>query len=329
MVNRKYYYSKLSPALRHVLDQIVAKLKAYVSTIKIINTEVTVEQIADLFEVIDKDFPELFYLDIKRKPVEITSLGFVKIVKVSFVYCQTEIERIQAEIDNVLSHVLTKGLKYEPISERARVLHDFLIQNVTYHYNSHDPSDYSIVGPFLYGKAICEGYSKAYKYLCEFADMNCLIVSGKARNGRSGQIENHAWNILYIGEGNYAHIDATWNCNVVFVTMGTYPYYIISDEKISKDHFWDSSQTPHCVGRLYMTIPVIRSANELADYLQEKLMSGVTKIIFEVEKDFESTSELLELIQKIILKRSLSCVKSVQVSYIRVNHRVQCEFEVN
>lgn len=328
MVNRKYYYSKLSPALRHVLDQIVAKLKAYVSTIKIINTEVTVEQIADLFEVIDKDFPELFYLDIKRKPVEISSLGAVKIIKVSFVYCQTKIEQIQVGIENVLLRVLTKELKYKPILERASKLHDFLIQNVTYHYNSHEPSDYSIVGPFLHGKAICEGYSKAYKYLCELADMNCLIVSGKARNGRSGQIENHAWNILYIGEENYAHIDVTWNCNVGFVTMGVYPYYNISDEKISRDHFWDRSQTPCCVGRIDITIPVIRSANELADYLQEKLMSGVTKLNFEIEKDFESTSQLVELIRKIILKRSLSCVKSFKVSYIRVNHRVQCEFEV-
>lgn len=67
MVNRKYYYSKLTPMLRSVLNTIIKKLEKFETVISIINPNVTSEQIGMLFEIIDKDFPEIFYIDIKNR----------------------------------------------------------------------------------------------------------------------------------------------------------------------------------------------------------------------------------------------------------------------
>ena len=56
---------------------------------------------------------------------------------------------------------------------------------------------------------VCEGYSKAFKYLCDMttfdAPVYCYTVSGKMDNG------NHMWNIVEI-DGKYYHVDIT-NCD--------------------------------------------------------------------------------------------------------------------
>ena len=84
MVNRKYYYSKLTPMLRSVLDTIIKKLQEFESIISIINPVVTSKQIGMLFEIIDKDFPELFYIDIKKSPIKIVEYGPVKKISINY-----------------------------------------------------------------------------------------------------------------------------------------------------------------------------------------------------------------------------------------------------
>lgn len=66
MITRKYYYFKLSPLLRDVLDNILDKLQKHESEITIINPSVTAEQIGKLFDIIDKDFPEIFLSILRR-----------------------------------------------------------------------------------------------------------------------------------------------------------------------------------------------------------------------------------------------------------------------
>ena len=53
--------------LRSVLNTIIKKLEKFETVISIINPNVTSEQIGMLFEIIDKDFPEIFYIDIKNR----------------------------------------------------------------------------------------------------------------------------------------------------------------------------------------------------------------------------------------------------------------------
>ena len=57
-------------------------------------------------------------------------------------------------------------------------------------------------------KVVCEGYSKAFKYLCDNTTFNdssisCYIMTGTFYNS-SGSGEGHMWNVLSFGEGDNA-----------------------------------------------------------------------------------------------------------------------------
>ncbi len=61
--------------------------------------------------------------------------------------------------------------------------------------------------------AICDGYSKLFKRMCDMANLNCSIVEGYIKNspyqiGNMG-IQDHAWNVIRI-DNEYYNVDATW-----------------------------------------------------------------------------------------------------------------------
>ncbi len=60
--------------------------------------------------------------------------------------------------------------------------------------------------------AVCEGYARALKYICELSNFNsnwidCQIVSGKAGSGINSK---HMWNIVRMNDGLNYVIDPTW-----------------------------------------------------------------------------------------------------------------------
>lgn len=56
---------------------------------------------------------------------------------------------------------------------------------------------------------VCEGYSKAFKYLCDLADIECYLASGNLTSGQTQ--EPHMWNIVTLGGKSYL-VDLT-NCD--------------------------------------------------------------------------------------------------------------------
>ena len=85
---------------------------------------------------------------------------------------------------------------------------------------------------------MCQGYAESMKLLLNKIGIECIYVSS--------QEMNHGWNIVNI-DGEYYHIDATWNdtsSNKDNVTK--YEYFALSDEEMSKTHTWDKSKYPSC-----------------------------------------------------------------------------------
>lgn len=64
-------------------------------------------------------------------------------------------------------------------------------------------------------KAICDGYSRLLKVMCDIAGIECKMIRGCARNSSypvtmyKGFVENHAWNMVKIN-GTWRLLDATW-----------------------------------------------------------------------------------------------------------------------
>ncbi|MGN0610223.1 MAG: transglutaminase domain-containing protein [Ruminiclostridium sp.] len=79
--------------------------------------------------------------------------------------------------------------------------------------------------------AICQGYSRAFEYLCKKADLWCKIVSG-ASDG-----SGHVWNLVKLESGTY-HIDVTWSDSTDNETLdeGWHRYFMITQEQVLLDH---------------------------------------------------------------------------------------------
>ena len=72
-------------------------------------------------------------------------------------------------------------------------------------------------------KVVCEGYAKAFKYLCDlsnFSNAECLIASGDMSGGTGAG--GHMWNVMKMDDGKSYMVDVT-NCDKG--TVG-YPNYL-------------------------------------------------------------------------------------------------------
>lgn len=61
----------------------------------------------------------------------------------------------------------------------------------------------------MYGIGVCEGISKAFKYLCDKVGIKSGIVIGNVK----GEVAAHAWNQICI-EGAWYNIDVTFDMNL-------------------------------------------------------------------------------------------------------------------
>lgn len=99
-------------------------------------------------------------------------------------------------------------------------------------------------------KAVCEGYSRLFKKLCDHAGIQGGVVTGYTKDrpeeiGKMGEL-NHAWNAMLI-DGNYYFLDATWAAGGLYTNeKGKYKgfiknfkeyYWLTPLDKLSRDHF--------------------------------------------------------------------------------------------
>lgn len=89
------------------------------------------------------------------------------------------------------------------------------------------PDAYESYGALVNGKAVCEGYAKAFKLLCDRAGIPCVLVGGKANGG------DHMWNYVMIGNTWYL-VDLTFDDPIG--GEPTDSYFLKGEETAGADH---------------------------------------------------------------------------------------------
>jgi transglutaminase/protease-like cytokinesis protein 3 len=93
--------------------------------------------------------------------------------------------------------------------------------------------------------AVCDGYARLFKTLCDYAGIRSEIIFGYARtnNGRSGRRfnSNHTWNAVNISNTWYL-LDATWASGYItfgdsFIKHFNESYYLTPPELFIQDHY--------------------------------------------------------------------------------------------
>jgi hypothetical protein len=92
--------------------------------------------------------------------------------------------------------------------------------------------------------AVCGGYSRLMKKLCDNVGLRCYYVSGYAWGGffehyLSQDKNRHAWNVVHV-DGEWKLLDATWSRSElkskVFRNAGTIKWIFMDPEKYAQTH---------------------------------------------------------------------------------------------
>lgn len=140
-----------------------------------------------------------------------------------------ELETFNNNVNNILNNMpnnLSTYGKYKYLAESicnlVEYAHDELEAQNT------DRRIYSLVGVFVDGRAVCEGYAKAYEYLCKKAGLFCEQISGRDLNDENAPA--HAFNYIKLGN-KYYFVDVTWMDEEGFIDFA-----FIYDENIDNGH---------------------------------------------------------------------------------------------
>lgn len=121
----------------------------------------------------------------------------------SYLVKKSERDKMQAELDKKVDEILSKVKPNLNEYEIEKFFNDYICENTVYD-NEKPILSYTAYGCLVSGKAVCEGYSKAFKLLCNKADIECDLIVGE------GQGEGHMWNTVNI-DGKHSYVDVTWN----------------------------------------------------------------------------------------------------------------------
>lgn len=98
--------------------------------------------------------------------------------------------------------------------EKIKIIHDLLVNETAYDEKFNKIS-YTATGVFKNGLGVCDGYSKAFKFLCDCYNIPCVRITGNAKNSVSDSLGGHAWNYVLLNNKWYA-IDVTWDDPVFY-----------------------------------------------------------------------------------------------------------------
>lgn len=199
----------------------------------------------EVFRLVMHDNPRIIWANSSATTVERGSQG---VTRMSFSYLRGEAEA-RAELDAI-------ALSADPILElaadmpaglaRVAAIHDGLLGLGAGVEGGADLRN--ALGALGRGHAgaVCTGYARAFKLLCDAARVPCAVVSGWSSDGdlppkpgRDGDT-NHAWNLVDVsGERGapprWVHVDAYWDAGHDDWSFH-HAYLGLSDGEASKNH---------------------------------------------------------------------------------------------
>ena len=193
----------LSEAQEQVLLLLEAAIRARQETLDVSGYRISVSELLDLLNELNRA-PEFFYFETATATYDY----YTEIVQeVRFFYYEGYGEGELAAFEAAVQKALTAVHPGMNDLQKALALHDWLTQHIAYDYADYMAGTaaekaYTAYGALVEGKAVCEGYAKAYQLLLDRCGIDAVMVSSLAMN--------HGWNLVKLGDSWY-HVDVTWD----------------------------------------------------------------------------------------------------------------------
>lgn len=225
----KWAYNHIPASLKPVYERIYSCVEGGGETVNIYDLGITSEDdMRSVYYAFDYDNPQFLKLGsgIKYDMLDIGAGMFVNDVMIE--YGRSSVP--QGSFDSTAQGVLAAARQQPSDYEQLKYIHDWIINNTVY-TNTDAEYEYEADGPVVYGRAVCEGYSKAFMYFAQSLGFPCICSVG------TSQLEPHMWNMVKVG-GAWYNVDVTWDDPVSADGTQTlrHDYFLISDAQLRLDH---------------------------------------------------------------------------------------------
>lgn len=167
------------------------------------------------------DMPELYWVDPSNWAIAIgKDTGFTSnwprsgyiatiyniTIYPAYLSCFSSVEEA-IEYGDMLEEAIEKvDVSGETRYEKLKKIHD-QIALFTY-YDTEAKFSSSALGALVEPGVVCEGYSEAFKLICDRLDIPCVCVFGNLNDEENSA---HMWNYVQMEDGNWYAMDVTWD----------------------------------------------------------------------------------------------------------------------
>lgn len=179
-----------------------------------------------------KDCPHMFWFDEIKLELETLTGATLPIerktfkITVTLLMSGTDINPI--DDDYAALRAVVNSLDFEAATryELLKSFHDYLCESITYDATlesddcvSNEVNDrvHGVLGALCDGAAACQGYAKAFKFLCDLYEIPCVTICS----------ENHMWNGVLMDDGCWYYVDVFGDD---IGDEASYRYFLVGNE---------------------------------------------------------------------------------------------------
>lgn len=231
------------------------------------------KRISDVIEFYKDDHPEVFWID-EAKPYYYANEIDGLTLELNFKFEGDLLNEVKTKLDNAITSALANAPVHGSDYEKELYIHNYLIDHcaydteaVDYHKSENEvrANEQNAFGALAEGRAVCEGYARAFQILCDRLNIPCWVIQGQAEGFDNQEITNHIWNCVKL-DNDWYHVDVTWDDydDLVPADVNRYLYFNLTTEEIKKDHrisplysdysdsdVWYNGFVPECAGTDY------------------------------------------------------------------------------
>lgn len=226
----KWGYNQLNTRQKKVYERLYIASESHSGAEVIVqDLNVHTNDIELAYWAFDYDNPQFLELG-SGFQMKVLSTDRSSVVSVIILFGRTPAEVSNSLFESFADDIISQAAKQPTDYDKLLYIHDRIVDNTVYTDNG-ELYQYEADGPLVYGKAVCEGYSKAFMYLAQSLGFECVCVIGTA-NG-----EEHMWNLVKL-YGTWYHVDVTWDDPIRSdgADVLRHNYFLISDYDIGETH---------------------------------------------------------------------------------------------
>lgn len=226
------------------------------------------------------------------------------------------IAKCQKRRDEIIKKCLTSNT-YDTVL----AVHDMIARNVR--YEDCGKESHTMLGPLIDKAGVCDGFSKAFKYVLDGLGISSFVIAGEAIDPATRLSSPHAWNIVSI-DGQWTHIDLTFDATISCFSTVRHDYFGLASEDITSDHFFEEKNYPTAVnssidfyGKYGLTIS---GKKQFALFLETLLSSGQRTGTFRainITDQIDVTEKVIELTASFLVSHGISASIAVNYNPIR------------